>query len=82
MMQGGCFRKLERNLKDVGLSSRHIAECLQLIRNKDTAALLKILISRRAELLAAVHRNQDMIENLDYLVYCLKNTENITEGGR
>lgn len=62
---------LYQNLLDAGCDRETAQRCLSLARDKQTAALLRLLSCHRAALLDRVHENQKRIDCLDYLLYTI-----------
>lgn len=61
-----------QNLADAGCDERMIRRCLALWETNQRGALLEELCTWRAALLEAVHKSEDRLTCLDYLIYQLK----------
>lgn len=61
-----------QNLIDAGCSEETIKQCMVLVYEKNTPALLRQLSIHRKHLLDKVHVHQNEIDCLDYLIYKLK----------
>lgn len=63
---------LTENLSDAGCSETIISQCLLLADENKTSELLGLLSKHRSELLDTLHRSQNQIDCLDYLIYTMK----------
>lgn len=63
---------LLQNLQDAGCDTGTISECISLADKKQEARLLRLLSHHKSILLDAVHKNQERIDCLDFLVYQIK----------
>lgn len=61
-----------QNLRDAGCDGQTIRECLSLVGAKKDAQLLRLLAHRRMSLLDSLHKSQEQIDCLDFLVYQIK----------
>lgn len=68
--------KIRHNLYDAGMNETEIENCLKLIEEKKFPALEKILAKHRLLLLDRVHKYNDQIDCLDYLVYSMERKTN------
>ena len=60
---------LRQNLLDAGCGSDTIQQCMELVKKRECAKLLRLLSRHRRELLDTVHQNEKRIDCLDYLIY-------------
>ena len=60
---------LRQNLLDAGCGSDTIQQCMDLVKKRECAKLLRLLSRHKRELLDAVHQNEKRIDCLDYLIY-------------
>ena len=60
---------LRQNLLDAGCGSDTIQQCMDLVKRRESAELLRLLSRHRRELLDTVHQNEKRIDCLDYLIY-------------
>ena len=60
---------LRQNLLDAGCGSDTIQQCMELVKRRESAELLRLLSRHRRELLDTVHQNEKRIDCLDYLIY-------------
>lgn len=58
-----------QNLKDAGCDPEIIQNFIDDLRENRKSHGLKILGEHRQSLLDSLHKNQKMIDNLDYLIY-------------
>ena len=63
---------LRQNLADAGCDEKTILQCLALWKKDRITDMLLIFTSHRAVLLEAVHREQDKLDCLDYLIHQTK----------
>ncbi len=63
---------LLQNLQDAGLDIQTIHQCISLVDKKQEAQLLRLLAHQKRMLLDVVHKNQERIDCLDFLVYQIK----------
>lgn len=61
-----------QNLQDAGCDEPTITECVSLAGTKQETQLLRLLAQRKRILLDTVHKSQDQIDCLDFLVYQIK----------
>lgn len=64
-----------QNLKDIGCSSKQIADLMNYYTSGDIKQLIQVLKCQRCYLLDALHDAQKKIDCLDYLIYQLKKGE-------
>ena len=60
---------LRQNLLDAGCGSDTVQRCMDLVKRRESAELLRLLSRHRRELLDTVHQNEKRIDCLDYLIY-------------
>lgn len=60
---------LRQNLLDAGCGSDTVQQCMDLVKKRECAELLRLLYRHRRELLDTVHQNEKRIDCLDYLIY-------------
>lgn len=70
---------LYQNLLDTGCDPKTIEQCMALAQGEKTSELLRLLSCHRKALLAAVHRSQQQIDRLDYLVYKTEKEQRLEE---
>ncbi len=71
---GAVMRKeLRQNLEAAGCSKRFIAEYAACLDDSEQCA--RMLAAHRRSLLDHIHREEQQIRCLDYLVYTMKGTE-------
>jgi hypothetical protein len=63
---------LKQNLEDAGCSREVKERFLPLYREERWEEALRVLAKHRCLLLAEVHRSQERLDTLDYLIYQLK----------
>lgn len=63
---------LKQTLKDIGCDKQQVLYCLTLWREGKITEVLRSLICYRTALLDTVHREQDKLECLDFLIYRMK----------
>lgn len=63
---------LLQNLQDAGFDTQTISKCISLAEEKKEAQLLYLLAHQKNILLDMVHKNQEQIDCLDFLVYQIK----------
>lgn len=63
---------LLRNLKDAGCNAEMIARFFELRNTGNRHEQLKLLFSHREDLLQKLHKSQNRLDCLDYLVYNIK----------
>ena len=63
---------LRQNLLDAGCGSDTVQQCMDLVKKRECAKLLRLLSRHRRELLDMVHQNEKRIDCLDYLIYQLE----------
>ena len=68
-------RALVRNLRDAGCPEAVIERFMESYGVGDTPEQLRILSGQRKKLLARVHKEQDRLECLDYLLFQLRRKE-------
>ncbi|MCQ4637880.1 hypothetical protein NE619_14185 [Anaerovorax odorimutans] len=60
---------LLQNLQDAGCDTQTIGQCVSLAEEKQQEQLLSLLANQKRTLLERVHKNQDRIDCLDFLIY-------------
>lgn len=60
---------LLQNLQDAGCDTQTIGQCVSLAEKKQQEQLLSLLANQKSTLLERVHKNQDRIDCLDFLIY-------------
>lgn len=65
-------RLLLRNLKDAGCNAEMIARFFELQSTGNRHEQLKLLFSHREDLLQKLHKSQNRLDCLDYLIYDIK----------
>ena len=60
---------LRQNLLDAGCGSDTVQQCMDLVKKRECAKLLRLLSRHRRELLDTVNQNENLIDCLDYLIY-------------
>ena len=63
--------KLIENLKDAGCTGHTIENFINLYHSESTFQQKKVLAAHRQTLLDKIHKNQKMLDCLDYLIYRL-----------
>ena len=63
---------LKRNLEDAGCSGEVKERFLPLYQEERWEEALRVLTKHRSLLLTEVHRSQERLDALDYLIYQLK----------
>lgn len=63
---------LLRNLKDAGCNAEMIARFFELQSTGNRHEQLKLLFSHREDLLQKLHKSQNRLDCLDYLIYDIK----------
>lgn len=66
---------LYQNLIDAGCDPEMAQQCVLLAKEKNIAALRRLLSHHRTILLDTVHENQKRIDCLDFLIYHLRKEE-------
>lgn len=61
-----------QNLLDAGCGPEVVRRCMDLSRDEKRAELLRVLSRHRRTLLDTIHRDQERIDCLDYLVHRLE----------
>lgn len=61
-----------QNLQDAGFGQQMIGQCLMLARQGRKEELLQLLARQKRELMDIVHKNQDQVDCLDFLVYQIR----------
>lgn len=61
-----------QNLTDAGCDGKTTQQCLCFFQTRKFTEVLQALAAHRAELLEAIHGNQEKIDCLDYLIYQIK----------
>lgn len=69
---------LVRNLEDAGCRGEALARFKTLCADERTEDMLRLLLCYRCELLEALHKNQERLDTLDYLIYHLKRKDEQT----
>ena len=70
---------LLQNLQDAGCDREFIQRCIELAEHTNAAEILPLLRKYRGTLLGKVHKSQNELDCLDFLIYKLKKQE--YEGG-
>ena len=65
-------RLLLRNLKDAGCNAEMIVRFFELQSTGNRHEQLKLLFSHREDLLQKLHKSQNRLDCLDYLIYDIK----------
>lgn len=65
-------RAVEQNLRDAGCSAADVERLLRLMEEGKTAELLQSLKCQRCRLIEDLHKQQQKVDCLDYLIYQLK----------
>ena len=65
---------LLQNLRDAGCDRELIQRCMELAEHTDAAGILPLLRKYRGTLLGKVHKSQNELDCLDFLIYKLKNS--------
>lgn len=65
-------RAVEQNLRDAGCSAADVQCLLQMLDSGRTAELLQSLKCQRCRLIEELHKQQQKVDCLDYLIYQLK----------
>lgn len=63
---------LAQNLRDAGCEKSVVLKCAELYRENRKPEMLRLLTLHRAALLNYVHRGQDQLDCLDYLIHQMK----------
>lgn len=63
---------LYQNLTDAGCSEELIKKCMELFRQNETAQMIKLLRAYKESMLALLHKSEESIDCLDFLIYRLK----------
>lgn len=71
------YDNILQNLKDAGCAQPIINEILMLINSGSNTCALKLLAKHKTELLKSLHENQKQINCLDFLIFQIKQKENI-----
>lgn len=66
---------IRQNLLDAGCDMGMIEKCMELVEKRDESVLLHMLERYKDELLETVHKQQERIDCLDYLVYRIRKGE-------
>ena len=61
-----------QNLQDAGFGQQMIGQCLTLAEQGRKEELLQMLARQKRELMDIVHKNQDQVDCLDFLVYQIR----------
>ncbi len=61
-----------QNLQDAGFGQQMIGQCLMLAGQGRKEELLQLLARQKRELMDIVHKNQDQVDCLDFLVYQIR----------
>lgn len=67
---------LLQNLQDAGCDSNIIFNCVTLVEKSRIADVIQLLKGYRTDLLNKVHKNQDKLDCLDFLIYKLQKEYN------
>ena len=73
--------KILQNLKDADCNSELIERFFMLDKNQRTFEQLKLLDEYRKKLVESLHQDQRKIDCLDYLIFNLKQKQNLTKKG-
>ena len=65
-------RAVEQNLKDAGCTDADTARMMRLLDEGKTCELLQKLKCQRCRLIEDLHKQQQKVDRLDYLIYQLK----------
>ena len=65
-------RLLLRNLKDAGCNAEMIARFFELHNTGNRHEQLQLVFSHREDLLQKLHKSQNRLDCLDYLIYDIK----------
>ena len=71
-----CEEAIIQILQDAGCDGKTIAAFLEGMREGREAESLRLLKKQRSLLLEAVHREEEKISRLDYLLYQMKKAKN------
>lgn len=63
---------LLQNLQDAGCDSKFVYNCIALADKSKITELIQLLKNYRTGLLDKVHKNQDELDCLDFLIYKLQ----------
>lgn len=63
---------LLQNLQDAGCDSKLVYNCIALADKSNITGLIKLLKDYRTCLLNKVHKSQDELDSLDFLIYKLQ----------
>lgn len=63
---------LVQNLQDAGCDSKLVYNCIALADKSKITELIQLLKNYRTGLLDKVHKNQDELDCLDFLIYKLQ----------
>lgn len=63
------------SLYDMGMKAEDIKKLVDYDYNKDKIAQINLLNSVRSQLLDKIHQNQKYLDNIDYIIYKIKNKE-------
>lgn len=63
---------VRENLIDAGFNMETVKNCMELVEKKNETELLRILEQHKGKLLKSVHKEQEYIDCLDYLVYQIR----------
>ncbi len=69
---------LRQNLLDAGCGWDTVQRCMELVKKREDAELLRLLSRHRRELLDEVHQAEKRIDCLDYLIYQIEKQKNGT----
>ena len=72
-------RAVSQNLKDAGCDAGFIERFLHLQEEGKTDEGFRILSEQRRGLLDTIHAEQKKLDNLDYLIFCLKKQKTASE---
>lgn len=67
--------KLERNLIDAGFSEESIALFFKYYDEGMTGELYRLLYTKREQLIAEIHEENERLNSLDYLIFRLKSNK-------
>lgn len=72
MRENTTDKEVIQNLKDAGCNSKTVEQFIVYVREGKLQEQFKLLLEHRKKLLDKIHKEEKMIDCLDYLVYKLK----------
>ncbi len=66
------YGSIYQNLLDAGCDQQTTEQCMTFVKDGKCADMLPILTRHRKSLLGAIHKGQEQIDCLDYLLYKIK----------